>query len=357
MSVKDYYKVLGVPRDASINEIKKAYKQLAMRHHPDRNPDDSQAENVFKEISEAYTVLGDPQKRKEYDMGPQTYVGGHGFDGFTTGFSVNMGGGGFGDIFSHFEEIFGTGRRRQTQRRSRRPANLDIDAVLNLSFEEAVLGCTQTLTLERKKACGSCEGTGNRGGKTSRCANCDGSGIATQRQGHIKISSTCGVCGGSGRVIIDTCLNCSGDGMMLETETLDVRIPAGVDSGDCLKLSQKGDHMNLHISPGDVNLHLRVGDSSCFQRKGNDIYSVEHVDITLLMLGGKLSAQTIHGKKTMEIPAGMQVDSEFKACGAGVHTHRGQKGDHYITFKLQIPTSLNSEQKEAFKKFSEMLKP
>jgi len=355
MNNKDYYKVLGVDRGASDAQIKKAYKKLALQYHPDRNVGDQQAEKVFKEISEAYSIVGDPQKRQEYDNGPQTYVGGHGFSGFTTGFTVNMNSG-FDSIFSHFDEIFGGAFGGNANRQTRRSVNPDIDVELNLTFEEAALGCTKASMLQRHIACETCKGSGTRGGATSNCANCGGTGMYVQQQGYLRIKSVCSTCEGSGKIIVDACLNCSGDGIKVETQTVDIKVPAGINHGDCLRVANKGEHVYSDAPAGHLNIHLRVGHSSIFKRKENDIYSTEYVDIATLMLGGELKAQTIHGIKNFKIKPGFQPNSEFRVAEEGIHNADGTKGNHYIVLKLQVPVDLNAEQEEAFKKFADLLK-
>jgi molecular chaperone DnaJ len=346
MSKRDYYDVLGVSRDAGDAELKKAYRRLAMKHHPDRNPDDSVAEEKFKEAKEAFEVLGDSQKRAAYDR--------FGHDGVSN--SASGGGGGFGggadfsDIFGDvFGDIFGGGGGRS---RSRARGGADLQYNLQLTLEESVAGLEKTLKIPTQVSCGQCSGSGAKPGtKPVTCDTCNGMGQVRMQQGFFSVQQTCPTCRGSGEKISDPCNKCRGTGRVQEQKTLSVKIPAGVDNGDRIRLSGEGEAGEKGAPAGDLYVMVQVKEHAIFERDDDDLLCTVPIDIITASLGGELEVPTLTGKVNLKIPAGTQSDKVFRLRGMGVKPVRNTaNGDLLCRMQIEVPVNLTSEQKELFEK-------
>jgi molecular chaperone DnaJ len=342
---RDYYEVLGVAREASADAIKKAYRKLALKYHPDRNPGDKAAEEHFKEASEAYQVLSDPERRGRYDrFGHAAFDPGSGFGGFdfTSNFEDL-----FGDIFGDF---FGGGRR--SRNRPRRGEDLRYD--LDIGFEEAVFGAEKTIQVPRLAPCSGCKGSGTKGGvPRETCNACRGTGQVRFQQGLFSIARTCGHCGGEGTVVRDPCPACGGRGMVQTTETLSVRIPAGVDSGSRLKLRGRGEAGNNGGTPGDLYVVLAVREHPLFLRDGRDILCEMPISFTQAALGAEIDVPTLHGKKRMKIHSGTQTGTALRLRGEGVPDLNGYgRGDQIVRVVVEVPKKLTARQRELLEEFA-----
>ena len=337
---RDYYEVLGVPRTAAVDEIKKAYRKLAVKFHPDKNPGDKEAEEKFKEAAEAYSVLSDEEKRARYDR----Y--GHAGSQFSGGFDATQ----FtdfadilGDLFG-FGDVFGGTRGRRTTRPTR-GADLRFD--LHLEFEEAIFGKQATIKVPRAITCKTCDGSGAKPGtEPVSCTACGGRGQVRFNQGFFAVARTCPQCGGAGRVIKDPCVDCHGAGRIREEKTLTVKIPAGVDEGSRMRLAGEGEAGTNGGPPGDLYVFLSVGEHEKFVRRDYDIHSELPMTFTQAALGGEVEVETIHGKEKLRIAPGTQPDHIARLRQKGVSFLDGSgKGDHYVHLKLQVPRSLSDEQR------------
>ncbi|AKX45656.1 molecular chaperone DnaJ [Thiopseudomonas alkaliphila] len=347
MSKRDYYEVLGVERGASEAELKKAYRRLAMKFHPDRNPDDKDAEEKFKEANEAYEVLSDAEKRAAYDQyghaGVDPQMGGGGFGG---GFS----GGNFGDIFGDvFGDIFGGGRSQRggPQRGS------DLRYTMDLSLEEAVRGTTQKITIPTAVECKTCHGSGAKKGTSPvTCTTCNGVGQVRMQQGFFAVQQECPRCHGSGKMITDPCGSCHGQGRVEETKTLSVKIPAGVDTGDRIRLSGEGD-LGVKGGPaGDLYVVVNVLPHDIFERDGADLYCEVPINIADAALGGELEVPTLDGRVKLKIPEGTQTGKMFRLRGKGVKPVRGHAvGDLMCRVVVETPVKLDKRQREMLEEF------
>ncbi|QJD72087.1 molecular chaperone DnaJ [Marinobacterium sp. LSUCC0821] len=346
MDKQDYYELLDVPRDASDRDIKKAYRRLAMKYHPDRNPDDKDAELKFKEINEAYEVLSDAQKKAAYDQFGHAGVNGQG----------GMGGGGFeggfGDIFGDvFGDIFGGGgggRRRSSVRRG-----ADLRYNLDLSLEEAVRGCEKTLKVPTYVSCETCDGSGAKPGTSAKtCGTCGGAGQVRMQQGFFAVQQTCPSCRGEGKVISDPCGTCHGQGRTQKTKTLQVKIPAGVDTGDRIRLGGEGE-AGAHGGPaGDLYVQVSVKDHPIFERDGAHLYCEVPISIVDAALGGELDVPTLDGRVKLKIPAETQTGKMFRLRGKGIKPVRGGSlGDLMVKVVVETPVSLTARQKELLQEF------
>lgn len=352
MSKQDYYELLDVPRDASDRDIKKAYRRLAMKYHPDRNPDDKAAEDKFKEISEAYEVLADAQKRAAYDQ-----FGHAGVDGQSGGFGGGGfgGGGDFSDIFGDvFGDIFGGGggggRRRSGVQRG-----ADLRYNLDLNLEEAVRGCEKTLHVPTLVGCEVCDGSGAKPGTSAKtCGTCGGIGQVRMQQGFFSVQQTCPTCRGEGKVISDPCNNCHGQGRVEETKTLQVKIPAGVDTGDRIRLTGEGE-AGTHGGPaGDLYVQVNVLQHPIFERDGKHLYCEVPISFVDAALGGELDVPTLDGRVKLKIPAETQTGKLFRLRGKGIAPVRGgSTGDLMVKVTVETPVSLSSRQKELLKEFQD----
>lgn len=351
----DYYETLGVAREASDADLKKAYRRLAMKYHPDRNPDDKEAEKKFKQAKEAYEVLSDNQKRAAYDR--------YGHAGVDPHMSAGGGPGGFdfgdmGDVFGDiFGDIFGGARGRgRQQQRAQRGADLGYD--LQLTLEEAIHGVSKEIQLNAWEACGTCKGSGAKeGSQPVKCDGCDGAGQVHMQHGFIAVSQTCPKCRGSGKMIKDPCTSCQGQGRVQKPKKLSVKIPAGVDSGDRVRLAGEGE-AGAHGAPaGDLYVQVIVRDHELFQRQGNDLYTEVPISFLIAAVGGDIEVPTIEGRVKLSIPPETQSGKLFRLRGKGVKGLRtGGVGDLLCRVTVETPVKLSGEQKTQLKKFADMLK-
>lgn len=339
MSKRDYYAVLGVQKNASEAEIKKAYRRLAMKHHPDRNPDNKGAEANFKEAKEAYEVLADAQKRSAYDQ-----FGHAGVDPSMGGGPGAAGGAGFGDAFGDiFGDIFGGGRRAQRQNRGS-----DLRYNMELSLEDAVNGTEVQIRVPVLSTCETCNGSGARKGSTPRtCTTCGGHGEVRMQQGFFSVQQTCPQCRGKGSIITDPCPDCHGQGRVNKHKKLSVKIPAGVDEGDQVRLAGEGEAAPHGGVAGDLYVAVHLKKHPIFQREDTHLFCETPVSFTLLSLGGTLEIPTLDGRANLKIPAGTQTDKVFRLHGKGVRNVRGsQRGDLFCKVIVETPVNLSREQKE-----------
>jgi molecular chaperone DnaJ len=342
MSKRCYYEVLGIERTASDEELKKAFRRLAMKHHPDRNPDNKECEAHFKEAKEAYEVLGDPQKRAMYDQ--------HGHAAFEHGMG-GRGGPGFadvGDIFGDiFSDIFGMGGGRRGPRRG-----ADLRYVLELDLEEAVFGVDKQIRVPTLAACQSCSGSGSADGKLSTCGTCQGHGRVRMQNGVFSIQQTCPRCGGSGKSIANPCKSCHGEGRVQEEKKLAVKIPAGVDSGDRIRLSGEGEAGPAGSAPGDLYVEVHVHEHAIFQRDRDDLLCEVPIRFSQAALGAELEVPTLGGEAAIKIPAETQTGKLFRLRGKGVRNVRsGHVGDLICKVVVETPVKLSKNQRDLLQQF------
>ena len=348
MSKRDYYEILGVGKDAGDDDLKKAYRKLAMKFHPDRNPGDHTAEEKFKEANEAYEVLTDAQKRAVYDR--------HGHDGLQRGgggpgFGDFGGAGGFADIFGDvFSDIFG-GSRGGPRRGS------DLRYVIELSLEQAVFGSAETIRIPTMDACSECKGNGTASGKKpSECPTCRGSGQVRVQQGFFVLQQSCPHCRGRGVVVTDPCKTCRGAGKVRREKTLEVKIPPGVDTGDRIRLTGEGEPGGPGAPAGDLYVQINVKPHEFFERDGSDLHCSVPVSLVTAALGGDLEIPTLSGKETLHLGEGTQNGKQFKLRGKGVKSVRGgPAGDLICTVLVETPVKLNKHQKELLRQFGDSL--
>lgn len=348
MSKRDYYEVLGVERSADEREIKKAYKRLAMKFHPDRNPDNPEAEEKFKEVKEAYEILTDAQKRAAYDK-----FGHAGVDPNQAGPGGFGGGADFGDVFGDiFGDIFGGGRR--TQRAAR---GADLRYNMELTLEEAVRGVTKEIKVPTLVECDECHGSGAKSCTTAQtCPTCHGSGQVQMRQGFFAVTQACPHCHGKGKIITDPCRKCHGDGRIQKTKTLSVKIPAGVDTGDRIRLSGEGEAGEFGAPAGDLYVQVHVKEHPIFVREGNNLYCEIPISFTTAALGGEVAVPTLDGKVMLKIPSETQTGRMFRLRGKGVRSLRsGAEGDLLCKAVVETPVKLSEEQKELLRQLEDSL--
>lgn len=357
MSKRDYYEALGVQKNASEADIKKAYRRMAMKFHPDRNPDDKEADTKFKEAKEAYEVLSDAQKRAAYDQ-----FGHAGVDpaagGFGGGAGFGGGGASFSDIFGDvFGDIFGGGRGGpgggpRVQRGS------DLRYNLELSLKEAVQGTSAKIRVPTFVACETCGGTGAKKGTSPKtCGTCQGAGQVRMQQGFFSVQQTCPACHGRGAVISDPCTSCHGQGRIQEHKTLSVKVPPGVDTGDRIRLAGEGEAGENGGPPGDLYVQVHVKEHPIFQRDDANLYCEVPIAMTAAALGGELEVPTLDGKVMLKIPAGTQTGKMFRMRGKGVKPVRGGPvGDLICRVTVETPVNLTERQKELLREFEESIK-
>jgi molecular chaperone DnaJ len=343
---RDFYEVLGVGRDATDDDLKRAYRKMALKYHPDRNPGDKEAEERFKEASAAYQVLCDPDRRARYDR-----FGAAAFDGSAGGgFDFNAG---FEDIFSGiFSDFFGQPRSGRSQSRARRGEDLRYN--LDLTFEEAAFGVEKNISLPRMATCETCHGKGTKPGTSPRqCPGCRGSGQVRFQQGFFSIAKVCAQCNGRGSMITDPCAKCGGQGSMRRTQSLSVKIPAGVDTGSRLKLRGEGQAGAGGGPSGDLYVVIRVSDHPLFRREENDVICDMPLSFVQAALGTDIDVPTLEGKMRMRIPPGTQAGAVFKLKGKGVADLQGYgRGDHLVRIIVETPRKLTSRQREILEEFA-----
>ena len=355
---RDYYEVLGVDRGADEATIKKAYRQLAKKYHPDMNPGDKEAEKKFKEASEAYAVLSDAEKRRQYDQfGHAAFEQGGGGAGGFGGFDFN--GGDMGDIFGDiFGDLFGGGRSRRANNGPMKGAN--VRTAVRITFEEAVFGCEKQLDLNLKDECTTCHGTGATPGTSPEtCPKCGGKGqiVYTQQSlfGTVRNVQTCPDCNGSGKIVKEKCADCHGSGYITNRKKIAVTIPAGIDNGQSIRIREKGEPGVNGGPRGDLLVEVQVERHPIFQRQDMNIYSTAPVTFAQAALGGQIHITTVDGDMAYDIKPGTQTDTKIRLKGKGVPSLRNKniRGDHYVTLVVQVPTKLNEEAKEYLRKYDE----
>jgi molecular chaperone DnaJ len=347
---RDYYEVLGVSRDATEDDLKKAYRKLAVKFHPDKNPDDRrEAEERFKEIGEAYQVLCDSERRARYDrFGHAAFEQGGGFDG--AGF-----GAGFEDILGDlFGDFFGTGRTRGGRGRARRGA--DLQYRLDITFEEAARGCEKTVSIPRLAPCSACGGRGTKAGTAPKtCPQCRGSGQIRFQQGFFSIAKTCGHCNGQGTTIPNPCPACEGGGAERSVHTLSIKIPPGVDSGSRLKLRGEGENGGSGGTPGDLYVLLQVEEHPLFTREGTDVICEVPVSFVQAALGTEVEVPTLDGKAKIKVPGGTQSGQSFRLKGRGVVDLNGYgRGDQIVRILVETPRTLSARQRQLLEEFARL---
>jgi molecular chaperone DnaJ len=352
MAKKDLYKVLGVEKTASDDDIKKAYRKLAMKYHPDRNPGDKAAEEHFKEAKEAYEILSEPQKRAAYDQ-----YGHAGVDPQAAAVAGGFAGGNFGDAFGDiFGEIFGGGRGGGRQRPDAPYRGSDLRYNLEISLEEAARGTTTKLRIPTTETCDVCHGTGaEKGHDPETCPTCKGAGVVRMSQGFFSVQQTCPQCRGTGKIIKHPCKACHGAGVKKTAKTLEVKIPAGVDTDDRVRLSGEGEAGTNGGPPGDLYVVVQIKPHAVFQRDGADLHCEMPISFSSAALGGELEIPTLDGKAMLKIPSETQSGQVFRLKNKGIRPVRGSvTGDLYCHVQVETPVNITSRQKELLKEFEEI---
>ena len=358
LSKRDYYETLGVSKDSDEREIKKAYRKLAMKYHPDKNSGNKESEEKFKEINEAYQILSDPQKKRAYDQFGHAGVDGSAQGGFGGGFSgfEDIFGGGFGDIFG---DMFGGGFGGGSRRSHNAPQKgRDIKYGINIKFEEAAFGVERELSVDRHEDCDTCSGTGAKPGTSRKtCPTCGGSGeIRQARQtmfGSMVNVSTCGTCSGEGTIVEEPCQTCHGSGKVKKTKKISIKIPAGVDEGSVIKLSGEGEPGVRGGPRGDLYVVISVEPHTLFKRDGYDIYYDIPITFAQAALGDEIEVPTLDGKVKYKIAEGTQSGTVFRLRGKGIaHLRSGARGDQYVKVVVEVPKNLSDKQKDILKNFA-----
>ena len=365
---RDYYEVLGVSKDADDAALKKAYRMLAKKYHPDANPGDKQAEAAFKEINEAYSVLSDPKKRSQYDQfGHAAFdprMGGGSGGGFYEGSAADFGDI-FGDLFGGGGDIFGSffGGGRGAQRAANAPMRgANVHATVRLSFEEAVFGCKKKITIDYKEECETCKGSGAKPGTSPEtCPTCKGQGkiVKTSRTafGTMQNVQVCPNCHGSGKIVKEKCTSCNGTGYKRVRKSFEVSIPAGIDNGLSVRMPQGGEPGVNGGERGDLLVECIVSPHPIFKRQESNIFSTVPISFATAALGGTIRINTVDGEVEYTVKAGTQTDTRVRLAGKGVPSLRNPKvrGDHYVTLVVEVPTKLNEQQRAALKSFDEAM--
>jgi molecular chaperone DnaJ len=347
---RDYYEVLGVSRDASDSDIKSAYRKLAIRYHPDKNPGNQEAEDMFKEAAEAYSVLSDPQKRQNYDRYGHAATGGG-----AQGFDPTI----FADFSDILGDIFGFGDRgRRSGRRGGPTPGADLRYDLKISFEDAAFGAEPMLRIPRLETCDTCAGSGAREGSTPKtCSACGGRGQVAMSQGFFTVARTCPQCRGEGVIISDPCAECRGGGRVEQERQIQVRIPAGVDTGSRLRLTGEGEHGVRGGPPGDLFVVLHVEEHEKFVRRGADVYSRVTINYAQAVLGAEVVVETVHGDDELHVPPATSQGEVFRLRGQGIERLDGRgRGDHLVEVAIRVPNpkDLSEEQIELLQKLAEL---
>jgi molecular chaperone DnaJ len=378
MAKKDYYNILDVKKDAKADEIKKAYRRLARKHHPDVNPNDKVSEDKFKEVQEAYDILSDAKKRKVFDRfgyyadnldpdspfstgatagGGGAPGGGFDFSGFDfTGTGGQSGGSSFRDIFSDLFGGSGGGQRAQPEPPKAMPKKgRDIEIPLALSFEEAFTGLTTNITVNRSEQCSRCNGAGDTGGPVVTCPTCKGSGQVMRTGGRLQFSQTCPDCEGTGRRR-EPCSLCNGKGVTPKTEQVKIKIPAGVDTGSRVRVPKKGHGGRLGAPPGDLYILTNVGKHKFLERKGDNVYITVPITVPEASLGTKIEVPTVEGKAALKIPSGTESGQKFRLRERGFPSLRNPslRGDQFVEVKITLPKVISEETKEVLREFEKL---
>lgn len=340
---RDYYEVLGVDRSADADGLKKAFRKLAMQYHPDRNPGDKEAEEKFKEASEAYEVLSDPERRPRYDRFGHQGVEGFGGQGGFTNVNIN-------DIFGEiFGEMFGGGRGRRQRNRG-----ADLRYNLELTFEEAAFGSEVTVKIPRPKRCGSCDGTGSKSKQMRTCPTCGGAGEVRFTQGFFAVARTCSQCSGTGQIVSDPCRDCKGAGKLEAVSELSVKIPPGVDTGTRVRLAGEGEPGEHGGPSGDLYVVVHVKEHPIFHREDYEVFCEVPVSFVQATLGAQLEVPTLDGMVKMKVPEGTQSGKIFRLKGKGIpHLHSSDRGDQHVRVIVETPQNLTGKQRELLEKFAE----
>lgn len=358
MADQDYYEVLGVARDASDDEIKKAYRRLAMKYHPDRNNGDKQAEEKFKQVGEAYSILSDPQKRAAYDrygkagVDPNAAGGFGGFGGF------GQAQGGFGDFSDIFSEIFGGGAGGGRRGGPKVFRGADVSYSLEITLEQAVAGAKTDIRVPVWEECETCHGSGCKTGTSKKtCPHCGGSGTININRGFLQVQQTCPYCHGTGEIISDPCPDCQGRGRNRKTKTLEINIPAGINDGQRIRIQGKGEPGPNGGPCGDLFVQVFIKPHEIFQRDGDDLHADLPLSYATAALGGEVSVPTMGTEARITIPEGTQTGKIFRLRGKGVpHLHGGGSGDLYVHAFVETPVNLTNKQKKLLKEFDESIK-
>ena len=363
---QDYYEVLGISKDASLDDIKKAYRKVAVKYHPDKNPGDKEAEEKFKLATEAYEVLSDPQKRQAYDQ-----FGHAGLEGMNGGGGGGAGAHDFSSVFSEFEDIFGDfggifdsffggggGRRRSSGGRARSRRGADLRYNLEISFKDAVFGTKVEIVYQKNQSCTECGGNGAEGGAGKKtCPTCSGSGQVRRNSGFFSIASPCPTCKGEGTVIDNPCKNCNGTGFVNKKQKIKVTIPPGVENGKRINIPGQGDSGPQGGPPGDLYVFIRIRPHEYFERDGNDLYCMVPISVTQAALGAEITVPTIDDKRVkLKVPAGTQNGRVLRLKGEGVPftNNPNKRGDMFIKVRVEVPTKVNGKAREHLKKFQEI---
>jgi molecular chaperone DnaJ len=354
---QDLYQTLAVNKDASLDDIKKAYRKLAKEWHPDKHKGDKTAEEKFKAISNAYEILSDPQKRQQYDQFGSTgnFNGGGGPQGFGGQGNFDFSQFGFGDIFENF---FSGGDFMGGNREARAEQGSDLEMQLQITFEEACFGADKDIVVTRLATCTTCEGSGGApGSKVSECSTCQGKGVVRRIQntilGQVVSNQACPDCRGTGKIISEKCSDCQGEGRKRKQETLSIHIPAGINDGETLRMRGYGEVGRFAKHSGDLYLHIRVAASKQYDRKDMDIYNESHISVATAILGGTIGVDTIHGITQLKIPAGTQSHTMFKIKDKGILANSGH-GSHFTRVIIDIPQKLSSTEKELYEQLANL---